>query len=54
MSRLSNGNDDNEVKQGTVLRFTGIYFTAEENYEKPQLGDLLQPVISHIGFLFKQ
>ena len=35
----TNDKGDNEMIQGTVHGYPGIYLTAEENYEKPQLGD---------------
>ena len=39
-SRLSaNDERDNEMVLGAVYRSSGIYLTAEENPEKPQLGD---------------
>ena len=36
---LGNDKGDNEMIQGTVHRYPGIYLTAEENPGKPQLED---------------
>ena len=39
--KSANDKSDNEVKQGAVQRFPGIYPKAGENSGKPQLGDRL-------------
>ena len=41
----ANDKIDNEVKPGAVHRTFGIYLTAEENPEKPQLEDRLMKVV---------
>ena len=39
VTSVANDKDDNEMILGTVHRFSGIRFTAEENPGEPQLGD---------------
>ena len=39
---VTNDKDDNEIIPGAVHRSLGICLTAEENPEKPQLGDRLK------------
>jgi hypothetical protein len=41
MSVTSFANDNSEIIPGAVHRSPGIFFTAEENPRKPQLGDRL-------------
>jgi hypothetical protein len=47
---LANDKGDNEVKPGAVHRSTGIYFMAEENPRKSQLGDNLMKAVRPVSF----
>ena len=52
----SNVKGDNKIKSGAVHRSSGIYFWAEENPRRSQLGDRLmkavRPVIASNGVLY--
>ena len=56
VSSVANDKGDNEMILRAVHRSPGIYFTAEENPIKPQLGDRLMkgPVIASNGVPFLQ
>ena len=56
LSRLSaNTKVDNKIIPGAVHRYPGIYFIAEENFERPELGDRRQRLYDQLspqmGFL---
>ena len=45
---LSVDKSDNEIKPEAVHRSPGIYLTAEENPEKPQLGDHMMHLLNDV------